>query len=119
MASTRNNNTPGNYRLEQNTYKENAKYNLYTNSAYGEACHTNLAGVGFIQGHVPWNQLSHNPVQTESFLFGINSTNLVQPELPFQPQPNYPQCANLYEQNKTIIMPMPLVIERNRPFPCP
>ena len=118
MASTRNINTPGNYNLEQRTYKENTEYNLYSHSAYGEAGHTNFAGLGLIQGHLPCNKLSHNPVQTESFLFGINSTNLVKPELKFIAQPTNLKMKNLYEPNPTI-MPLPLVIERNRPFPCP
>ena len=118
MASTRNKNTPGNYRLQQNQYNNNQSYNLYTNSSYGQSYYTNLAGVGLIQGHLPRDKLSHNSVQTESFLFGINSTNLVHPELPFTPIPNHLQPMNLYQPNQTI-MPEPLIIERNRPFPCP
>ena len=118
MASTRNINTPGNYKLEQIQYHNNEQYNLYTYSQYGQAWNTQLAGVGLLQGHLPRNQLSHNSVQTESFLFGINSTNLVNPEPNFHSEPNYLQYANIYEPNKTI-MPKPLVIERNRPFPCP
>jgi hypothetical protein len=118
MASTRNINTPGNYKLEQLQYHNNEQYKLYNYSQYGQAWNTKLAGIGLLQGHLPRNQLSHNSVQTESFLFGINSTNLVNPEPPFHSEPNYLQYANIYEPNKTI-MPNPLVIERNRPFPCP
>jgi hypothetical protein len=118
MASTRNNNTPGNYCLQQRSYKENTQYNLYGHSAYGRAWNTDLAGVGLIQGHLPRNQLSNNSIQTESYLFGINSTNLVHPEPQFVPQPKYLGTKNLYQPNP-IIMPQPLVIERNRPFPCP
>jgi hypothetical protein len=118
MASTRNNNTRGNYQLEQMTYKENERYNLYKHSSYGEACHNHLAGIGLIQGHLPRNQVSYNSVNTESFLFGINSTNLVHPESPFVAEPRHLQPMNLYQPNP-VIMPQPLVIERNRPFPCP
>ena len=118
MASTRNINTRGNYRLEQTSYKENERYNLYKHSSYGEASHANFAGIGLLQGHLPRNQLSYNSVNTESFLFGINSSNLVHPEPMFVPQPKHLQTKNLYQPNQ-VIMPQPLVIEKNRPFPCP
>ena len=118
MASTRNKNTPNNYKLELKQHHENMQYNLYKNSQYGEAYKTNLAGLGLIQGHMPMNQLSYNPVQIESFLFGINSTNLVNPEGPLTPELKQHSAVNLYEPTPTII-PEPLVVQRNRPFPIP
>jgi hypothetical protein len=118
MSSTRNINTPGNYNLEQKTYHQSEKYNLYPNSSYGVAYNQKLAGVGLLPGQVPWTQLSNNPVNTESFLFGINSCNLVNPAPPFVSEPKPITYLNLY-QPKSIIMPIPLVIEKNRPFPCP
>lgn len=116
MASTRNINTIGNYNLEQRQYKENEKYNLYTNSQHGEAYTTQLPGNGLNPAQLPWNKLSHNPVQIESFLFGINSTNLVNPEPALVPQLKKLDTAHIYKTPRTI-MPLPLVIERNRPFP--
>ena len=117
MSSTRNINTPGNYNLEQNTYHQSERYNLYKNSSCGEAYNQRLAGIGLLPGQVPWSQLTNNPVNTESFLFGINSTNLVSPALPFVSDPKPITYANLY-QPKPTYMPLPLVIEKNRPFPC-
>jgi len=118
MASTRNINTPGNYALEQRQYKENQQYNLYKNSQYGEAWSTRLPGNGLLPGQLPRDKLSYNPVQIESFLFGINSTNLVKPEPCLVPELAKLETVNIYE-NKPTLMPLPLVIERNRPFPCP
>jgi len=118
MASTRNINTPGNYALEQQQYKHNQQYNLYKNSQYGEAYTTNLPGNGLLPGQLPANKLSHNPIQIESFLFGINSTNLVKPEAPLVPELTHLESVNIYTKQPTII-PLPLVIEKNRPFPCP
>jgi len=118
MASTRNKNTQGNYVLEQKQYMQNAQYNLYKNSQYGEAYDTKLPGNGLLPGQLPLNKLSHNPIQIESFLFGINSTNLVNPEPVLVPELKCLETANIYRKQATI-MPAPLVIERNRPFPCP
>jgi hypothetical protein len=118
MSSTRNINTPGNYKLEQKTYHQSEKYTLYPNSSSGEAYNQKLAGIGLLPGQVPWTQLSNNPVNTESFLFGINSSNLVNPAPPFVSEPKPITYSNLY-QPKPTYMPLPLVIERNRPFPCP
>lgn len=119
MASTQNINTPGNYYLEQRQYKESEQYKLYKNSQYGEAVDTRLAGLGVLQGRAPRECLSHNPIQIESFLFGINSTNLVNPEPKITPELKTLRTANFYEQAPTI-MPLPLVIEKSqRPFPLP
>ena len=119
MASTQNINTPGNYYLEQRQYKEQEQYKLYKHSQYGEAVDTRMAGLGVTQGRLPRESLSNNSVQTESFLFGINSTNLVNPEPKFVPEYKSLRTANFYEQAPTII-PLPLVIEKNqRPFPVP
>jgi hypothetical protein len=52
-------------------------------------------------------------------LFGINSTNLVNPAPCFVPEINKLASANIYEKGVTFV-PEPLVIEKNqRPFPVP
>jgi len=119
MASTRNLNTPGNYNLEQRQYRDMETYTLYPNSQYGSAYNTMLPGNGVNPGQVPWNQLSNNAVQIESFLFGINSTNLVQPQGPLVPELKTLQTANFFERIPVFI-PEPLVVEKSqRPFPVP
>ena len=119
MASTQNINTPGNYYLEQKQYKDNENYTLYPNSQYGAAYNTRLPGNGVNPGQIPWNQLSNNAVQIESFLFGVGSTNLVNPLPVMIPELKTLDTANFFEKNTTLI-PEPLVVEKSqRPFPRP
>jgi len=113
MASTRNSNTIGNYNLEQNRYKQFENYNLYQNSQYGTAYNTKMPGDGINPAQLPWNQLSNNAPDIESFLFGINSTNLVNPTTTFDPKLNKLDSINFFNKNNTII-PEPLVIEKNQ-----
>lgn len=122
MSSTRNLNTPGNYCLEQRQFKEFEQYTLYPNSQYGAAADTRLPGNGVNPGQIPWNQLSNNSVQIESFLFGISSTNLVNPSLSnnkIVPDLKPLKSADFFEKSP-LLMPEPLAVEkRQRPFPCP
>ena len=117
MASTRNINTVGNYNLEQRQFKQSEVYTLYPNSQYGAAYDTKLPGNGVNPAQIPWNQLSYNAPDIESFLFGINSTNLVNPAPCFVPEITKLSSSNIYNKETTFI-PEPLVIEKNqRPFP--
>lgn len=119
MASTRNKNTPGNYSLEQRQYQGSSTYTLYPNSQYGAAYNTRLPGNGLLAGQVPWNKLSYNAADTESFLFGINATNLVNPAPCFIPEIAKLDSTHLFEKGPVYI-PEPLVLEKNqRPFPVP
>ena len=119
MASTRNKNTPGNYCLEQREFKHSEQYTLYANSQYGAAYNTRLPGDGLMPAQIPWNKLSYNAADTESFLFGINSTNLVTPAPCFKPEITKLESSNIYKKGPTFI-PEPLVVEKNqRPFPIP
>jgi hypothetical protein len=119
MASTRNRNTPGNYCLEQKQYKNSETYTLYPNSQYGAAYNTRLPGNGLLPAQIPWNKLSYNAADTESFLFGINSTNLVNPAPCFVPEPVKMDSTNIFNKGP-IYMPEPLATETNqRPFPVP
>ena len=119
MASTRNRNTSGNYSLEQKEYKQFENYTLYPNSQYGAAYNTRNPGNGLLPGQIPWNKLSYNAADTESFLFGINSTNLVNPAKPLTPELKYLQSANIFKY-EPVIMPIPQAIPKyQRPFPAP
>lgn len=117
MASTRNKNTPGNYSLylKQNNGAEN--WRLYENGGNGLAYDTRLPGNGLNPGQMPWTTLSHNAVDIETFLFGINSTNLVNPATPLTPKLKNLNSAHVFE-NKPVIMPIPQAIPKfQRPFP--
>ena len=119
MASTRNINTRGNYCLQQRQYQESEKHLLYQNSAGGFAYDTRLPGDGLLPGQIPNSKLSQNSINIESFLFGINSTNLVNPQPILVPELNNLQSANIYNKEKTL-MPEPLIVDKyKRPFPCP
>ena len=119
MASTRNKNTPGNYCLDQRQNVNIETWQLYTNGANGLAYDTRLAGTGLVQGQMPWSTLSHNPVDIETFLFGIGSTNLVNPVNPLTPELKCLNSANLFKK-QDIIMPIPLAASKTqRPFPLP
>jgi hypothetical protein len=80
MASTRNKNTSGDYQLETDRYIANCAYN--TNVEYGRAQTTYLPGDGLVGAKIPGSELSKNPWDIESELFGIGSTNLVEPIQP-------------------------------------
>jgi hypothetical protein len=77
MASTRNKNTPENYKLEQLAYIERHMNIMEIQKQTAE--YKYLPGNGLLQGHVPSRDLANNYTDIESTLFGIGSTNLVQP----------------------------------------
>lgn len=119
MASTRSKNTPGNYCLQQLEYSQGRQYTIYKNSFAGEAYDTKLPGNGLLPAQIPWNQMSYNAPDIESFLFGINSTNLVNPAPCLTPELKQLKSANVFEKGPVYI-PEPLVVEKNqRPFPVP
>jgi hypothetical protein len=115
MSCTRNKNTMIDYQQEEMRKKKMMQYSL----SHGGNNDVQYAGDGFLQGRMFASQLSHNSVDIESNLFGINSTNLVFPATThFQPQlKSNVSTSHLYQKQNTIYMPEPLVIERNqRPF---
>ena len=119
MASTRNKNTPGNYCQDQRQNTQTESWQLYTNGANGLAYDSRLAGNGLNPGQMPWSTLSYNPVDIETFLFGIGSTNLVQPVKPLRPELKCLSSANVFKK-QDIIMPVPLAVSKTqRPFPLP
>lgn len=120
MASTRNKNTRSDYCLEQNYYQNQKKYNLYLNSQYGVPFHPAFSNAGFAPPSRVWrDQLSHNPVEIESALLGINSTNLVNPSQKVVPQLKSLPFVNFFERPQ-VIMPDPLIIQKEqRIFPLP
>ena len=62
MASTRNKNTPSDYCLQQRSYRENMRYNLYEHSQYGTtAGRSAFPCVGTNMGHMPWEVLAKKP----------------------------------------------------------
>jgi|TARA_B100000035_G_scaffold294256_1_gene284377 hypothetical protein len=113
MASTRNINNRDNYKIEQRNFDLINNYTFYENSASGKSNNTVLPGLGLNGANIPRDELSHNPVNIESYLFGINSTNLVKPHV--YEKPRYKSLRTLNISNKPLlIMPDPLVVEKNQ-----
>ena len=84
MASTRNRNSPGDYSLEQSQKSNVAGYFMYENSGHPET--SNFAGNGLLMGRMASTNLSTNSVDIESFLYGIGTSNLVNPFKPITPE---------------------------------
>jgi hypothetical protein len=119
MASTRNKNTPNDYCLQQRSYMDSSLYTDYKYSQVGRAYTNALPTMGITPSHMPREAFSHNSVEIESALFGINSTNLVTPEKPI-----VPQLIQLPEQSYfnrlPVYMPEHMVVQTDqRPFPIP
>jgi len=119
MASTRNINTITDYCLQQRQYKNALEHELSPFSSYGAACEPAIPCVGYMPSHMARNTLSNNPIEIESALFGINSTNLVEPQKPVKPKLKTVPMKQFF-QRTPLIMPKPLVMDHDqRPFPIP
>ena len=110
MASTRNKNTPGDYALEQWSKNRQFQTKVFTNGAQGKPQQTMYAGNGLINGRMHARDLAKNDCDIESFLFGIGSTNLVQPLPPVLPQYNEISSLNIIHK-KPMIVPESLIVE--------
>lgn len=116
MASTRNNNTPGDYSLQKRSYQQSNNYIEYTHSQTGKAYNNKFPSFGITPSYMPRELFSKNSIEIESSLFGIGSTNLVKTQQPTIPQLTILPEISYFERIQTII-PEPLVIETNqRPF---
>ncbi len=114
MASTRNKNTPLNYAQEQRRAASTHQYLMYEHSSHGTACDPRLPGNGLLPAQMPWTTLSHNAADTESFLFGIGSTNLVEPKpAPFVPEIAPLDSAHMFD-SPVVWVPEPLRLAPNQ-----
>ena len=119
MASTKNKNTSPNYCMQQRQFRDNIHHIMYENSQNGRAYFNSLPSLGFNPTYMSRDEFSKNSVDIESQLFGINSTNLVNPAKPLTPELKYLQSANIFKY-EPVIMPIPQAIPKyQRPFPAP
>ncbi len=111
MSSTRNRNCPGDYRLEQQIHQLQRQYMSYDNSPfYGVSTNTQLAGFGVVGMKAAHRILSENFCDIETQLFGIGSTNLVDPKPEVIP--------NIYEHSSwDLVTKIPTIIPANEPTP--
>ncbi len=113
MASTRNKNTAVNYRQEIGHYQAAHRNVMYEHGSNGSAYDNKWAGIGLNPGKMPSNKLSSNSADIESFLLGINSTNLVNPAGPLRPDMYCLSSADLFSKGP-VYMPDPMVIEKGQ-----
>lgn len=117
MASTRNLNTPGDYKMENQMYENNLNYLIDKNNMYGVPKDTYFPGNGLLMGRIASENLANNYCDIESELFGIGSTNLVDPKPEVKPDIYSFKNLNIMNRVKMVI-PEPLKINENqRPYP--
>ena len=117
MTSTRNKNTRNDYCLQQRNYDLARNYNKYAYSQYGKAYNVAMPDIGIIPSYMPRGTLSNNPVEIESRLFGINTTNLVKPQGHVTPLLKTIKTISYFDRIK-LEMPEDLIVSREeRPFP--
>lgn len=118
MTSTRNKNTSQDYNLEQKLNKKVINERLYLHSASARPVNESIPTVGYIPSHMSNYALSNNPIDIESTLFGIGSTNLETSCEATIPSLKNLEYKDFFSRQTTVIMPYPLVIDNNqRPFP--
>ena len=116
MTSTRNKNMKAEYCTEIRQDRIAEGYILFNNSSSGIAHKTNFPDVTVLPGKRPRETLSKNAIDIESALFGINSTNLVNPAAPVKPQIKS-QTNVTFVDPRLIFMPEDLILDQNqRPF---
>ena len=111
MASTRNNNTKGNYDIYKRMISHNHGHIM--NPQQGESNNTAFPNAGIHVGRTPRQMLSNNPIDIESALFGINSTNLEKPQKPVKPELKTLPNVTFFERSN-IVMPQPFVHHKNQ-----
>ncbi len=115
MASTRNKNTPGDYKLEKKALFNQATY--LTNDIYAGAQPTYFPGDGLGVTKIPTIELSNNWCDIETQLFGIGANNLENPKTEVIPQLNDIKSLNIFNKNSVFIpKPVNVSIEQRPMF---
>ena len=111
MASTRNKNCPGDYKLEQYV---NTQLDAYAVNKSATVAYENyLPGDGLLPAKTPRKIICENYTDVESALFGIGSTNLVNPQAPTVPIFQPTQSLNVIDRLPTMV-PEPLIVEKGQ-----
>ena len=114
MASTRNINTASDYCLQQRAYKLASGYELYPYKRI--APDTRLPCFGINVGSMPNTTLSCNATNTESFLYGIGSTNLVDPQPKFTTDMKCLKGVHFFDRPQAFLPPPLAVPKCQRPI---
>lgn len=113
MASSRNKNTSGNYKSEIEKLERFRTHTLYSGSVSNDTiCYP---GDGLLGCKNPNLVLLNNYADIESDLFGIGSTNLVNPKSVETHTFHSYKVLDIQKRN-TVILPEPLTVSKyNRP----
>lgn len=111
MASTRNKNTSENYKIEKQEQRLQTEFLINNNFSNNER--TYFPDFGLNPSQLPREQLAKNSVEIESSLFGINATNLENPQEPIKDQKVHMDYVRFYDKQE-LIMPGNLVLEGNQ-----
>lgn len=114
MTSTRNRNTSLDYNLEQKKNRLLEDHYLYLHSSSGRPVTECMPSVGYIPSHMSRDALANNPIDIESSLYGIGSTNLVNSCEPVIPSRRNIDFKDYFERQKTVIMPYPMIYNNNQ-----
>lgn len=118
MASTRSRNTAGNYELEQQINIQQNDYMSFEKSYfYGTVPATYFAGQGLVGMKTSGMNLASNSADIESQLFGIGSTNLVDPRAPVAPDVYRLKSLNVAYKGPVIIPSKFEPVPNQRPMP--
>ena len=115
MASTRNYNTKSDYCLQQQRIQQQERWIMDTQKWVH--CKPALPCPGVQVGDYPASVLSRNWVDVESRLYGINSTNLVNPEAPLTPELTNLPPVKFFDYVPLMIPKTPQYATGERPFP--
>jgi len=111
MTSTRNNNTPGNYKMQTAINSHLFQSSMYKHGSFGTPYLSAIPDGGSAPpSRMDRNRLSKNPIEIESQLFGIGSSNLVSGYTPPLATINHLNDIRFFERNK-VIMPCALAVE--------
>lgn len=113
MASTRNRNTIGDYRLEEQRFKKHETY-MTKHESVGNIY---LPGNGLLGQKCPNTVLANNATDIESYLRGIGSTNLVKPKPDPVPELYNMKSLNICERSDVIVPATFVPLTNQRPFP--
>lgn len=112
MTSTRNKNMLSDYKQQQSINNRIMNNNIY--SLYGKPLQEHIPSVGYIPSHMSRDTFSNNSVDIESSLYGIGSSNLVEPCKPVNPSMKNIYFKEWFETPNSVIMPYPLIYENNQ-----
>ena len=99
---------PGEYCLRQMSNKHSTNYKTYEGSAINKI--NLLPCAGILTGPTPNTVLSKNSTDIESFLLGINSSNLVSPKPTFKAELKCSSLISFYDRLQPQL-PTPMVME--------